>query len=405
MIPTSPEANPGAVLPMRKILFLSYDLKDGGSPQVLSSILNHLHRDEFDPVLVTYSDARVFPIPEGIAEHILQVQGGGSLFQKLKANLTAVLRLRRVLRLEMPAIAVGMGGMTNWTLVLAAGLSRTRMSVVLGEHGAAALEYRKDRATSFVISLLDKFLYPFADRIVAISDGVREYLVRDRGLPKEKIVTIHNPVDIRRIQKLSQEQVDDPWLRDKDKPVVLWVGRIAAVKGLEYLIGAFERVLRDIDARLVIVGEGSEESTIRGLVRRKDLQEKVRFAGFQSNPYRYMARSSVFAFPSLSEGFGMVLVEAMACGLPVVSTDCVAGPNEILQNGRCGILVPAGDADALAKGIVRILTNPQLREHLISAAAHRATDFEAAHVVASYELLFREVCGNKGPSDLLVNHG
>jgi glycosyltransferase involved in cell wall biosynthesis len=377
---------------MRKVLFFCYDLKDGGSPQVLSGILNHLNRDEFDPVLVTYSGARVFPIPEGITEHILQVQGGGTLFQKLKANLTAVFRLRRVLRLEKPEIAVGMGGMTNWGLILAAGLARAKMAVIIGEHGAGALEFRKDRVTSYVISLLNRILYPFADRIVAISRGVREYLVRDRKIPKEKIVTIYNPVDIGRIQKLSQEQADDPWLRDKDKPVVLWVGRIAAVKGLEYLIGAFERVLTEIDARLIIVGEGSEESSIRDLVRRKGLQDNVRFAGFQSNPYRYMSRSSVFAFPSLSEGFGMVLVEAMACGLPVVSADCMAGPNEILQNGRCGILVPVADEGALARGIVTILTNAELRDRLASEALRRVADFEPAKVVASYEQLFHEVC-------------
>jgi glycosyltransferase involved in cell wall biosynthesis len=377
---------------MRKVLFFCYDLKDGGSPQVLSGILTHLNRNEFDPVLVTYSDARVFPIPEGTTEHILHVQGGGSLIRKLKANLTAVIRLRRVLRLEKPEIAVGMGGMTNWGLILAAGLARARMAVIIGEHGAGALEYRKDRVTSYVIGLLNRFLYPFADRIVAISGGVREYLVRDRKIPEEKIVTIYNPVDIGRIQKLSQEQADDPWLSNRDKPVVLWVGRIAAVKGLEYLIGAFERVLTEIDARLIIVGEGSEESTIRELVRRKGLQENVRFAGFQSNPYRYMSRSSVFAFPSLSEGFGMVLVEAMTCSLPVVSADCVAGPNEILQNGKCGILVPVGDEGALAQAIVTMLTNTELRERLISEALRRVADFEPAKVVASYEQLFHEVC-------------
>ncbi|HKT12716.1 MAG TPA: hypothetical protein VJW77_12915, partial [Terriglobia bacterium] len=120
---------------MRKVLFFCYDLKDGGSPQVLSNILNHLNRNEFDPVLVTYSDARVFPIPEGITEHILQLRGGGSLLQKLRTNLTAVLRLRRVLRQEKPAIATGMGGMTNWGLILAAKTTGLKTSVIIGEHG------------------------------------------------------------------------------------------------------------------------------------------------------------------------------------------------------------------------------------------------------------------------------
>lgn len=379
---------------MHKILFLSYDLKDGGSPQVLSNILNHLNQNEFEPVLVTYSDARVFPVPEGINERILNVQGGGSLLQKLKANARAVLRLRRILRQEKPEIAVGMGGITNWGLILAVKLARSRAAVIIGEHGTGASKYREDRMTSPILRLLTKLLYPFADRIVAISDGVRQYLVRELNLPEGQIVPIYNPVDIERIRQLSQEQVDDPWLSDPETPVVLWVGRIAAIKGLKYLICAFESVLKYIDARLIIVGEGSEQDVIEKLVIEKGLQGKVRFAGFQSNPYRYMSRSSVFAFPSLSEGFGMVLVEAMACGLPVVSADCIAGPSEILQNGRCGILVPAGDADALARGIVSILTNPQLREQLISAAARRVDDFEAARAVASYELLFREVCAD-----------
>ena len=393
-MPASLAAKPGVTLPMHKVLFLSYDLKDGGSPQVLSNILNHLNRHEFDPVLVTYSDARVFPIPERITEHILYVEGGGSLLHKLKANLTAVFRLRRVLRQEKPEVAVGMGGMTNWGLILAAKLAGSKASVIIGEHGTGALKYREDRMTSPIMSLLNRFLYPLADRIVAISNGVREYLVKELKLPEHKIVSIHNPVDVQKIQRLSQEHVDDDWLRDKDKPVVLWVGRIAAIKGLKYLICAFESVLKQVDARLIIVGEGAERDAIENRVIQKGLKEKVRFAGFQSNPYRYMSRSSVFAFPSLSEGFGMVLVEAMACGLPVVSTDCVAGPAEVLENGNCGILVPVGDAEALAKGIVRVLTNPQLREQLVTAGTRRVADFEAAQVVASYELLFREVCSS-----------
>lgn len=366
---------------------------------MVSGILNHLDRNVFNPVLVTYSEARVFPVPEGTTEYTLHIHGGGSLFQKLRANLTAVFRLRRVIRQEEPEIAVGMGGMTNWGLILAARLARSKTAVIIGEHGAGALKYREDRMTSLVMRLLNWFLYPLADRIVAISDGVRQYLVREMKVAEGKIVLIHNPVDIRRIQELSREQVDDPWLHESDRRVVLWVGRMATVKGLEYLIGAFERVIKEIDARLVLVGEGPLENAIRELVRQKALQEKVRFAGFQSNPYRYMARSSVFAFPSLSEGFGMVLVESMACGLPVVAANCVAGPSEVLLNGKCGILVPVADEKALARAIVSLLTDTALRERLISVAIERVSEFEPAKVVASYEQLFLELCTDRGIQD------
>lgn len=168
------------------------------------------------------------------------------------------------------------------------------------------------------------------------------------------------------------------------------------LKGLTHLVGAFERVLKQIDARLIIVGEGSERGRLGDLVTERGLQQKVLFAGHQMNPFRYMSRSSVFALSSLGgEGFPMVLVEAMACGLPVVSTDCVAGPAEILQNGKCGILVPVADEDSLATGIVNVLTKPSLRKQLVSAATERVTDFGAERVVASYEKLFRDVCSER----------
>lgn len=387
---------------MCKVLFLCYDLKDGGSPQVLSTILSHLNRNLFNPVLVTYSEARVYPIPSGIKEHILGVKGGGSLLRKLAANLKAVLRLRRILRREQPEIAVGMGGITNWGLILARILAGGKTAVVIGEHGARAGMYRSDRFTADTISLLSRLLYPLADRIVAISRGVQNYLIEDVKVSEQKIIHIPNPVDIDRIRKLSEEPVDHPWFVAKDLRVVLWVGRIGPVKGLSNLIGAFERVVRQTDARLIIVGEGPELNKTRDLAKQKGLAEKVDFVGFQSNPYRYMSRSSVFAFSSLSEGFGLVLVEAMACGLPVVSTDCVAGPAEILQNGRCGILVPVGDEEALAEGIISVLTNRQLREQLASAAARRVTDFDPTRAVASYERVFREICENHSSGDRLA---
>lgn len=391
---------------MHKILFMCYDFKVGGNAQVLSTILQYLDRDVFDPILVTYAEERGLPLPEGVSEHVLGVRGGGGLMHKLAANFVAMLRLRRVLRKEQPDFVVGMGAMNNWTLILAAKLTCGKMAIIIGEHGIGAPEIRKDRITSILMSLLNKILYPLADRVVSISDGVREYLVHNLRLPESKVVSITNPVDVESIRKLSLEPVNHPWLIHKDKPVILSVGRIEVLKGLQYLISAFERVLKQIDARLIIVGRGPDQGRIRDLVRRKGLQEKVYFAGYQRNQYCYMPRSDVFVFPSLGgEGFGLVLVEAMSCGLPVVSTDCVTGPAEVLQNGRCGILVPVADDESLARGILSILTNPPLRERLVSAATERVVDFEPTRVVASYEQLFRDVCRERCSADPVANPG
>ena len=377
---------------MQKVLFICYDFKLGGNAQVLSTVLEYLNRDLFDPVLVTYSGERGLPLPKGISEHVLGLKGGGGLARKLAVNFLAVLRLRLVLRKERPDMVVGMGGMSNWALILAAKLTDRKLPIIIGEHGVGSLKYRTDRLTSSLLGRLNKSLYPLADRIIAVSHGVRDHLVKDVKVPEQKITYIPNPVDIKRIRKLSEEQVDHPWLTCRSRPVILWVGRMESLKGLPQLIGGFERVVKQLDARLIIVGKGSELNATRNLVEQKGLSEKVDFVGFQSNPYRYMSRCSVFAFPSLSEGFGMVLVEAMACGLPVVSADCVAGPSEVLQNGRCGILVPVGDEGALAQAIVTLLTDTDLRNRLTAQALRRVTDFEPAKVVASYERLFHDVC-------------
>jgi glycosyltransferase involved in cell wall biosynthesis len=362
---------------------------------VLSTVLKFLNRDLFDPVLVTYSDERGLPLPVGISCHVLGLKGGGGLGRKLAGNFLAVLRLRRVLRKERPDIVVGMGGMSNWVLILAAKLTDRKLPIVIGEHGVGSLRYRTDRLTSNLLGWLNKSLYPLADRIIAVSYGVRDHLLKEVDVPEQKVTCIPNPVDIKRIRELSEEQVDHPWLIRMSKPVVLWVGRLEPLKGLPQLIGAFDRVLKQLDARLIVVGKGSELNATRSLVERKGLIEKVDFVGFQSNPYRYMSRCAVFAFPSLSEGFGLVLVEAMACGLPVVSADCVAGPSEVLQNGRCGILVPVGDEGALAQGILKLLTDAGLRDRLTAEALHRVADFEPSKVVASYEQLFHEVCKDR----------
>jgi len=382
---------------------MCYALRIGGTEQVLATVLRYLDQQAFKPVVVTYSRDRGYPLPDGIFHYALGIQGGGRLVRKLAVNLLVVLRLRRILRQERPHIAVGMGAMSNWALILAAKLTPEKMVIVVGEHGVGATEIRSDRITANIIRLLNRFLYPLADRVISVSEGVRQYLLHDLKLPETKVISISNPVDVEAIKRLSQEPVNHPWLVSKNKPVILWVGRIETMKGLQYLIGAFERVLTEIDARLIIVGEGSDQRRIHDLVTQKGLQEKVHFAGYDPNPYRYMSRSDVFAFPSLGgEGFGLVLAEAMACGLPVVSADCVTGPAEILENGRCGILVPVGDERSLANGILRILTDPLLRERLIRAGARRVADFQAAHVVASYERLFREVCQEQSSGDSLA---
>jgi glycosyltransferase involved in cell wall biosynthesis len=142
---------------------------------------------------------------------------------------------------------------------------------------------------------------------------------------------------------------------------------------------------------LVLIGEGEEAESLTSLARELGVHTDVEFLGFQHNPYKYMARADVFALPSLWEGFGRVLVEAMACGVPVIATRCPSGPEEIVCDGASGLLVPPGDADALADAVLRVLTRPDLAHRLAQAGRRRAEDFRAETAVALYQQLFLDV--------------
>lgn len=168
-----------------------------------------------------------------------------------------------------------------------------------------------------------------ADRIVAISEMVRQDLIKSFGLPANKIETIYNPCDVKRIQEYSEEQPS--YELEKECFYFVTAGRLVRQKGQWDLIKAFSLVsVKHPEARLMILGAGPLEDDLKKLAASMNVAEKTIFMGFQSNPYAYMKRADVFVLTSLHEGLGNVVLEAMACGLPVISTDCYAGPREIL---------------------------------------------------------------------------
>ena len=225
--------------------------------------------------------------------------------------------------------------------------------------------------------------YPWADVVVAVSQGAAEDLVRVAGLSRQQVCVICNPVVTPEIFSKAQEPVDHPWFAPGQPPVVLGAGRLTIQKDFPTLIRAFALVRAQRRARLMILGEGEERPKLEALVRELGLEEDMALPGFAGNLYAYMARAAVFVLSSRWEGFGNVLVEAMALGTPVVSTDCPSGPAEILERGKWGKLVPVGDIVALSAGVVAELDNPSL-----SDVARRAQDFSLDRIVGQYlELL------------------
>jgi glycosyltransferase involved in cell wall biosynthesis len=231
-------------------------------------------------------------------------------------------------------------------------------------------------------------MYGQADAVVAVSDGVADELAAWSGLPRAQIVTIYNPVVTEELIVGQSEPVDHPWFQPGTPPVIMSAGRLGRAKDHPMLIRAFARVRRARPARLVIFGQGKTEAktarsvaALQALAGELGVAGDVALPGFVANPFAYMARAAVFALSSINEGLPGVLIQAMACGCPVVSTDCPSGPAEILAGGRYGRLVPPGDEAALAAAILATLDTPPVATPL----RERAGFFSVDRAVAQYE--------------------
>jgi len=225
-------------------------------------------------------------------------------------------------------------------------------------------------------------LYPRADRIIAVSEGVADSIADQRIVRREAISVINNPIDVEGIRDRAGLPVDHEWLEDDSVDIVLFVGRHEQQKDLDTWLRAFSRVHSwNPDARAVIAGEGSCRDDVRALADRLDVADFVSLPGYVDNPYGYMRRADALLLSSRYEGLPTVLIEALACGCPIVATDCPSGPREILAEGQYGRLVPVGDIERMADAVVATLDDPPEREGLMS----RADDFRPERILDEYE--------------------
>jgi glycosyltransferase involved in cell wall biosynthesis len=228
-----------------------------------------------------------------------------------------------------------------------------------------------------------------ADAIVAISDGVADYLRAAWPHVADKVVRIYNPVYNEEMVARSLVRADEEFLDKKTMPVVVAVGRLHPVKNHAMLLNAIKLIHQSRPVRLVILGEGDLRGRLQEQAAALGLGQFVKFPGFKDNPFAYLSRADVFAHSSDFEAFANVLVEALACGCPVVSTDCPSGPSEILGGGQWGRLVPVGDARAMADAILETLDNPTAKETLVE----RARYFSVERAADEYERLVTNALG------------
>ena len=369
----------------RIALFVA-DLEGGGAQRKMVTLANAFAERGYPVDLAAAEASGVLLDQLGPGVRLLPMAGAWARAPWFRAKkrrrvLSCAPRLARYLRREQPAVLMSTSHSVNVTASVAAWLARapTRLVLRIDSLLSRSPELAGTRGQKRRLRRARRF-FARADRIIAISRGVGEDLLEQIEFPRERLTAIHNPIQLVDLEKNALKPHPHLWLTSPVPPVVLSVGRLVEQKDFPTLLRAFARVRAQMDARLLILGEGVLRDELTELIRELDLEPDVDLPGFDPNPAAAMARANVFVLSSAWEGFGNVIVEAMACGCPVVSTDCPSGPSEILDGGRFGPLVPVGDDAALASAILATLEQPTPSDLLIE----RAGDFAVDRVAARY---------------------
>ncbi|MFB2894712.1 glycosyltransferase [Aerosakkonemataceae cyanobacterium BLCC-F50] len=338
-------------------LFLD-NFKEGGVQRAILNLARGLIELNFEVDIVVYKKTGPFlkQLPEGI-----KVVDLGN--PRLRSSIPT---LAKYLQREQPRALIASLHYSTEIAILAKLYSQAHTKVAVCEQGAfLALPSVQPslKNLAYLLGLtpsnpktLVRFLYPFADKVVGVSNGVCEDLAVLIGNNPTKLHTIYNPVITPELIAKAKEPVEHPWLQPNQIPVILATGRLEAQKDFPTLIQAFAQVRKLKPARLMILGTGSQRPQLEELIRQLNLEADVALPGFVDNPYAYMSKSAVFVLSSIWEGLGNVLIEAMAAGVPVVSTNCKSGPDEILAYGKYGDLVPVGNIQEIAEAILRVLS-------------------------------------------------
>ncbi|MDJ0942198.1 MAG: glycosyltransferase [Kiloniellales bacterium] len=411
---SSPRPAGTAVGSSRRLAFFLHHLDGGGVSRMRLIIAGELARRGYkvDLLLCEAGGPLTERIPEGI--RVIHLERSGRMAARLtalKADLAGFLSvagyalapqsnsstlpylpaLVGYLRAEEPDVLYVATTFMAVEAALALRSSKAASRFVISEHVFLSPDHSVLGGWNrpYIRSLLYR-TYSRADAVASVSKGVADQLARCSGFPRERITVVYNPTVTPALEREAGEALDHPWFADGDPPVILGAGRLSRTKDFATLVRAFALVRRNRPARLVILGNAkSEKKTKQRVAELMDLAgelgvaEDVSLPGFVVNPYKYMARASVYVLSSHVEGLPNALIEAMACGCPVVSTDTPSGPAEILEDQKYGPIVPIGDEAAMAAAILATLDSPPDPKVLRT----RASEFSVDRTVDLYEAL------------------
>jgi glycosyltransferase involved in cell wall biosynthesis len=361
------------------------------SPDV-SILLHDLQAGGAEKVCLTL--AQCFAA-EGLTVEFVLRQAMGDLLEEVPASISiheleaprvrqALLPFTHYLKTRRPSSVLAVLWPLTSLAVWARTLAGADCRVVTADH-CILTHTRPGRSpvTRPAMSAAMRTSYGAADGVVAVSQGVAHDVAKLSGLPMSRVQVINNPITPLPPANPPDEAIVARWVQGEG-PKLISVANLRVVKDQSTLLHALARVRERCDARLLILGQGPEQPRLEQLAASLGLTDAVTFGGFRRDPSGYVALADAFVLSSTTEGFGNVLVEALACGVPVISTDCPTGPGEILSPG-VGRLVPIGDAGALADAVWQTLQEPVDRSALVQRAAHFSID----GAVAAYRGLLR----------------
>ena len=364
----------------KKVMFVISSLSGGGAQRVVVSLINHLPADRYDVVLVLLEDKK------GHQEHLRDSVKIVQLNKKSRWDFPRlVFQLMREVKHYQPQVVISFLHYVNIVTLIVHLLTGKKYKVIVSERNYPPIYLKRIRFGNLKGWLM-KVLYRKADFIISNSKLIQKALEEEFHVASNKIKTIYNPVPLKEIECNSTEPIDHPFFLVHDGKIVISIGRFVPQKRMDRLVRAFALASqKDKNCYLIILGAGPLANDLCDLVKQLDIEDRVAFPGFTTNPYAWLAKCDLFVLSSDYEGFPNVILEAMACGVPVIATDCPSGPGEIITNGENGILVPLNNDQALAESMMTLLSDSNLRDQLGRAGKIKAYDFRVEKILPEYE--------------------
>lgn len=374
----------------KKIIFFIPSLEAGGGERIVSEISLNLPKN-FNPIIVILRNIIFYPYKGKLLS--LNIPHKNNPFLKLYYFIVTWIKFRKIVKKENPDYTMSLGNLPHIINILSGKNSIVRIGNLQSKN--------YNGIKKILFKYLMRILFKKTERIVIISKGLKKDLTENFDVPEVKMKLIYNPIDIKKIQKLSKEPIEKKYKKIFEHPVIFNLGRLSEQKNQHQLIKAFKKIKKEYpDLKLVILGDGPLKNNILNLISELNLKNDVYLLGVQKNPFKFLSKSKLCVFSSLWEGFGIIITEALACNIPIISTDCDSGPRDILapetnpyhktttiEYAKYGILVPIDNERILSEAMIKILSDKNLYKQYKERSLERAYYFDIKKIIKDYASL------------------